>query len=91
MGQVATYFSNPARANKLLATYLDFRKSGKPFMFYAIDWMAKNWNNLTPDNPPPQEFFAFLTPRIGYATVDAVATTHQQLIWGESCAGREAF
>jgi hypothetical protein len=91
MGTVATYFSNPARANKLLATYLEFRASRQPFMKFTIDWMIRNRANLGPGNPGPQPFFTTLTPRIGFATTDAVATVHQQLIWGESCEDVKHF
>lgn len=91
MGEVGTYYTNRARQDGVLKTFLEFRESAKPFMFFAQDWMAKHAKEIGPTNPGPQQFMGLLTPRVGYATVDAVKTIHKQLIWGESCVDKRHF
>ncbi|MDB5413998.1 MAG: hypothetical protein JWR10_2333 [Rubritepida sp.] len=91
LGTTATYFTNRARQDPLLANYVAFHEAAKPFMNFAIGWMIDHSRELGPLNPGPQPFFATLTPRVGYANVDAVSTVHQQLIWGESCIDKRHF
>jgi cell wall-associated NlpC family hydrolase len=91
MGQVATYFSNPARGRNLVDTFLEYKASKKDFISFAIDWGKRNASRWSPTNPGPQLFFETLTPRIGFATKDAVSTVHLKLTWGESCAGVKHF
>ena len=91
LGRVATYSTNAATEKPLLDAFLKYRASGKSFMEYVITWMIANNLSISPSNPGPQPYFFTLTPRMGFATVDAVSTVHGKLIWGESCVDRRHF
>ena len=91
LGRVAIYSTNPATEEPLLEAFLQFRASRMSFMEYCIEWMMANMTRISPANPGPQPYFFDLTPRMGFATVDAVSTVHGKLIWGENCVDKRHF